>query len=161
MQDEDDILAHVTLKEPNFGVPVWRDFAVRPAQKEFFDKGLDGVAKLTHPGGKPGMRHVVGIKDVVQAVMRTIGNEAAIGQAFNISGPSPFTYDVAANYVAQKLDLPVVEFEVAEFNDFCIDVTKARNVLGHNPEYDIFRIIDDAVAFRQAGKRRSACKYPG
>jgi nucleoside-diphosphate-sugar epimerase len=161
VQDEDDFLAHITLKEPNFGVPVWEDFAVTPAQKEFFAKGLDGVAKLVHPGGKPGMRHVVGIKDVVKAIMRTLGNGRALGEAFNISGPDPFTYDVAARYVAEKLDLPVVEFEVAEFHDFCIDVTKGRRVLGHDPQCDIFRIIDDAVAFRQAGKKRSPCKYPG
>jgi hypothetical protein len=55
----------------------------------------------------------------------------------------------------------MVEFEVSEFNDFCIDMTKSRSVLGLNPEYDIFRIIDDAIAFRKAGRKRSDCLYPG
>jgi nucleoside-diphosphate-sugar epimerase len=121
----------------------------------------DGVGCLRHPDGRAGKRQVVGIKDVVQSIMLSIGNPTAIGEAFNVSGPSPFSYDVAAKYVSEKLDLPMVEFEVSEFNDFCIDMTKSRSVLGLNPEYDIFRIIDDAIAFRKAGRKRSDCLYPG
>ena len=161
VQDEDDFLAHITLKEPNFGVPVWKDWAVTAEQKTYFEQGKDGVACLLHPGGRAGKRQVVGIKDVVKSLMLSIGNPTAIGEAFNVSGPAPFSYDVAAKYVSKKLDLPIVEFEVGEFNDFCIDMTKSRSVLGLNPEYDIFRIIDDAIAFRKAGKKRGDCLYPG
>ncbi len=78
-----------------------------------------------------------------------------------INGPSPFSYDVAAKYVADKLDIPVLKFEVSEFNDFSIDMNKSRAVLGLNPEYDIFKIVDDAIAFRKSGKQRTACLYPG
>lgn len=158
---EDDILAHLTLKEPDFGVPVWKDWAVTPEQKAFFEEGRDGVACLRHPDGSAGKRQIVGLKDVVQSIMLSIGNHTAIGEAFNVSGPSPFAYDVAAKYAAEKLDLPVVDFEVGEFNDFCIDMTKSRSVLGLNPEYDIFRIIDDAIEYRKTGKSRSVCLYPG
>ncbi len=158
---EDDILAHITLKEPNFGVPVWEDWAVTPEQKAYFEEGEDGVACLTYPGGSAGKRHIVGLKDVVQSIMLSVGNPTAIGEAFNVSGPSPFSYDVAADYVAQKLDLPVVSFEVTEGHDFCIDMAKSRSVLGLNPEYDVFRIVDDAVEFRKSGGKRSPCPYPG
>ena len=161
VQDEDDILAHMTLAEPDFGVPVWKDRATTPQQKAFFEEGRDGVACLVHPEGRAGKRQVVGIKDVVQSIMLSIANPTAIGEAFNVSGPTPFSYDVAAKYVSEQLGLPVVEFEVSEFNDFCIDMSKSRSVLGLNPEYDIFRIIDDAIAFRKAGKTRTTCLYPG
>ena len=93
--------------------------------------------------------------------MLAIGNPTAIGEAFNVSGPAPFSYDALANYVAEKLDLPVVRFEVGEFHDFCIDMSKSRSVLGLNPQYDIFRIVDDALQFRADGKTRSDCLYPG
>jgi len=161
VHDEDDILAHLTLKEPNFGVPVWKELAKTPKQKEFFRRKMDGVAKLVHPGGKPGIRHIVGIKDVIQGIMLSIGNQAAIGQAFAITGPSAFSYGVAAEYAAKKLDLPVVEFVCDYFHDFSHSIAKARSILGYNPRYDIMRIIDDAVAFRQAGKKRSPLKYIG
>ena len=159
--DEDDILAHITLKEPNFGVPVWRDIAKTPEQKEYFKKNIDGVAKLVHPGGKPGIRHIVGIKDVVDSVLLSIGNSAAIGEAFNICGPSPFSYDQLASYVSQRLNLPIVEFEYEGFYDFTINITKARSVIGYNPQYDIIKIVDEAVAFRKSGKKRTPTKYIG
>ncbi|MDY7009918.1 MAG: NAD(P)-dependent oxidoreductase [Planctomycetota bacterium] len=161
VHDEDDLLAHITLKEPDFGVPIWKDWAVTSEQKEFFGKGADGVAKLIHPDGKPGIRQIVGIKDVVKSVMLAVGNPAAVGEAFNVSGPSPFSYDIAAGYIAEKLNLPVVDFEVGEYHDFSIDMTKSRSVLGLHPEYDIFRIADDAIAFRKAGKKRTRWKHIG
>ncbi|MDI9442975.1 MAG: NAD(P)-dependent oxidoreductase, partial [Planctomycetota bacterium] len=161
VHDEDDILAHVTLSEPNLGVPVWKDWAVTAEQKAYFEKGTNAVACLVHPDGSAGKRQIVGIKDVVRSILLAIGNPTAIGEAFNISGPSPFAYDVLAEYVAKKLDLAVVRFEVSEFRDFCIDMSKSRAVLGFDPEYDIFRIVDDALEFRKAGRTRSVCPYPG
>ncbi len=158
---EDDILAHLTLAEPNLGVPVWKDWAVSAEQKTYFHNGEDAVACLVHPDGSAGKRQIVGMKDVVQSIMLSVGNPTAVGEAFNVSGPAPFAYDVAADYVAKKLDLPVVKFEVNEFNDFCIDMSKSRSVLGLNPQCDIFRIVDDAIAFRKAGGKRTNCLYPG
>jgi UDP-glucose 4-epimerase len=161
VQAEDDFLAHITLAEPNFGVPVWKDWAVTPEQKSFFETGRDAVACLVKPDGTPGKRQVVALADVVKAVMLALANPAAVGEAFNVSAPAPFSYDVVAEYVAGKLDLPVVDFTVAECHDFQIDMTKSRSVLGFQPEHDIFRIVDDAVEFRRSGKMRSVCLYPG
>jgi UDP-glucose 4-epimerase len=161
VHDEDDILSHVTLQEPNLGVPVWRDWATTPEQHAYFQQGKNAVACLVHADGSAGQRQIVGIRDVVQSVMLAIGNPTAIGHAFNVSGPAPFAYDVLADYVARQLDLPVVRFEVSEFHDFCIDMSKSRSVLGFQPQWDIFRIVDDAIRFRKEGKTRSTCLYPG
>ncbi len=161
VHDDDDILAHITLKEPNLGVPVWKDWATTPAQKEFFQEGRDAVACLVHADGSAGKRQIVGIRDVVASIMLAIGKPTAVGEAFNVSGPAPFSYDVVADYVAERLSLPVVRFEVSEFHDFCIDMSKSRSVLGFNPQWDIFRIVDDALQFRKDGKTRSTCLYPG
>jgi UDP-glucose 4-epimerase len=158
---EDDILAHATLREPNFGVPVWEELAKTREQKEYFKKGLDGVAKLVHPGGKPGLRHIVSIQDVVDSMLLAVGNKAVLYQAFNISGPAPFSYDILAEYISELLDIPVVEFEYDVFHDFQIDLSKSRQVLGYNPKVDIFGIVDRAVDFRKAGKKRTITKYPG
>ena len=161
VHDEDDILAHVTLQEPNLGVPVWKDWAVTPEQQAYFQAGKNAIACLVHADGSAGMRQIVGLQDVVQSIMLALGNPTTIGEAFNVSGPAPFSYDALANYVAEKLDLPVVRFEVGEFHDFCIDMSKSRSVLGFHPEYDIFRIVNDALQFRKDGKTRSGCLYPG
>jgi len=161
VHDEDDFLAHITLKEPDFGVPVWRKLAVTPEQKQYFEKDMDGVARLVHPGGKPGIRHIVGIKDVVQGVLLAIGNPSAIGQAFTITGPSAFSYGFAAEYISKRLDIPIVEFEYDGFHDFTHNIAKARSILGYNPEYDIVKIIDSAIEFRKSGRKRTPEKYIG
>ncbi|MDD2709636.1 MAG: NAD(P)-dependent oxidoreductase [Verrucomicrobiae bacterium] len=161
VHEKDDFLCHITLKEPNFGVPIWKELAKTAKQKSFFEKKEDGVAKLVHPGGKPGVRHIVGIKDVVQGVMKSIGNPAAIGHAFAITGPSAFSYDVAAEYAAKKLNLPVVEFELEGFHDFSHNISKPRSLLGYDPQYDIFKIIDEGIAFRKAGGKHQEIKYIG
>ena len=158
---EDDILAHATLRPPNFGVPVWEELARTPEQKRYFEKGIDGVAKLVHTGGRPGLRHIVSIRDVVDAVMLAVGNEAALYNAFNVSGPAPFSYERFAAYISERLDIPVVEFEYDPFHDFQIDLSKSRQILGYNPKVDIFGIIDGAIEFRKADKARTSLKYPG
>ena len=158
---EDDILAHATLKPPNFGVPVWEELARTPIQKKYFKKKLDGVAKLVHPGGRPGLIHIVSISDVVDAVVLAVGNEASLYQAFNVSGPAPFSYDTLATYISEKLDIPIVEFEYDVFHDFQIDLSKSRQILGYNPKIDIFGIIDRAIEFRKSEGQRTDTKYPG
>ncbi len=158
---EDDILAYMTLKEPNFGGPPWKDLAQTPEQKRWFAEGRDAVGCLVHPDQKPFIRHIVGLKDVVHSFMKALGNPAAIGQTFNIAGPAAFSYDVLAHYIAKKLGLDVVEFTDAEHHDFSIDISKARAVLGYAAQMDVFRIVDEAVAFRAAAGERSAVRYAG
>lgn len=161
VHEADDFLCHITLKEPGFGVPVWRELAKTAEQRSYFEQGLDAVAKLVHPGGRPGIRHIVGIKDVIQGVMLSLDNPGALGQAFAIAGPSAFSYDAAAEYAAKKLGLPVVEFECGNFYDFSHNISKPRSVLGYDPQYDIYKIIDEGVAFRKAGGVRHPLKYIG
>ncbi len=161
VMDEDDVLAHVTLKEPDFGVPVWKELASTPEQKAYFEKGEDGVAMLCHPDGKPGIRQVVGIKDVASSIMLALGNGGSLGKAFNISGPAPFSYSIMAEYAGRKLGLPVVPFTYDSFYDFSISVSLARSVLGYDPKYDIFAIIDDAVKYREEKKARTPMLYVG
>jgi len=161
IQAEDDILAYMTFNEPNFGGPVWSEIAVTPEQKKYFETGENAVGKLLHPGGKPYVRHLVGVADVVAAFRLALGNPAAIGETFNIAAPSAFSYDVLAGYIAEKLDLPVVDFELAGYYDFEIDINKARSILGYRPEFDVFAMVDAAIEFRRRGLQRSPTKYPG
>ncbi len=159
--DEDDVLAHCTLREPNFGVPVWRELAKTPEQKSYFDNDTDASACMIHEDGKPCIRHVVWIKDVVHGCMCALGNKAALGEAFTIAGPSPFSYDVLANYISAKLDIPVVEFINPEYHDFRHDLSKSKSILGYRPEWDILKIADAAMEFRRSGAERTPTKYIG
>ena len=158
--DEDDILCHLTLRPPDFGSP-WKSLAKSPAQKKFFEKGLDGAGCLRHPGGAPFKRHVVGARDVVQSFLLALGNPRAVNETFHIAAPAAFSYDVLAKYAGDKLGVPVVDFELPDCHDFEIDMSRARSVLGYRPAQDVFTLVDEAVAFRKSGKVRADAKYSG
>ncbi|MDD3925996.1 MAG: NAD(P)-dependent oxidoreductase [bacterium] len=153
IQDEDDLLCHMTFGEPDSGFPNWRDITGIPHS--------DGAGVLLHSDGKPYKRHVVGMADVVQSFLLALGNPAAVGETFNIAAPAPFSYDVLAGYIAQKLDLPVFKAVLPDYHDFAIDIGKARAVLGYEPQDDVFRMIDKAVEFRRSGGVRSSVRYGG
>jgi len=156
VHDEDDLLAYMTLAEPNFGGPAWKNLAKSAEQKSYFEKGRDGVGCLRHPGGSAYKRHIVHVNDVVHAFLRALGNPRALGETFHVAAPSAFSYDALARYTAEKLKLPVVDFELDGFYDFEINITKARAALGYEPGYDVFRMVDEAMEFRRSGGKRTA-----
>lgn len=158
--ENDDILNHMALKQ-TFGAPEWKDLAETSGQKKYFEQNKEGVGCLLHADAKPFSRHIVGIDDVVQAFMLAIGNDKAINETFNIAAPSAFSYDVAAKYISEKLNCPIVEFKCNKYYDFSINISKARSILGYKPEIDIFKIIDKAIEFRRSGKAGNAAKYNG
>ncbi len=43
----------------------------------------------------------------------------------SLTGPSAFSYDVLANYVSEKLDIPIVQFEMEGFHDFRHSLAKS------------------------------------
>jgi nucleoside-diphosphate-sugar epimerase len=161
IHDEDDLLTYMTLLPPDFGGPAWRELATTKRQKEYFRKKQNGVGCLVHRGGRPFVRHIVGIADVVQSFLLALGNPAAVGETFHIAGPAAFSYDVLARHIGRKLGLPVVEFTCRDAHDFRIDISKARTVLGYQPAWDALRIADDAIAWRQAGGKRTPVRYMG
>ncbi len=161
VQEEDDILAHMTLQAPNFGVPVWRELAKTPEQAEYFKTGTDAVVNLVHPSGASYVRHVVGIDDVVDAFLRALDNPAAAGETFNIAAPSSFSYESLSRYIADRLDSPVVTLAQDGFHDFTINVTKARTLLGCPLRVDMETLVEKAIKFRRSGGRRSDARYVG
>ena len=161
IQDEDDILAYMTLQPPDFGGPAWRGIATTDEQRAYFDGGRDAVGCLRHPDGAPYVRHLVGVRDVVQAFRLALERPQAIGRTFNIAAPAPFSYDVLSRYIGERLGAPVVDFELDGFHDFAINISKARSVLGYRPEFDTFAMVERAIEFRKAGGARSPVKYVG
>ena len=90
------------------------------------------------------------IDDVMQAFDRMLDNPSALNQTFNIAGPAPFDYRVAAEYLSRQLKIPTVELRCPDYHPFEINITRARSVLGYAPTHDIFRMADLAIAARQS-----------
>lgn len=152
---EDDILSHLTVADPQFGVPVWREL-MNDAQRAKFDSGRDALVAVRHPDGRPMLRHVVAVEDCVQAFLLALRCDNIGGQTFMIAMNDPFNYVDAAAYAARKLNLETVDLVDPIGQDFCIDVAKARYVLGYRPQYDVYTLIDKAIQFRRSGEARRA-----
>jgi len=114
--------------------------------------GKERIPILTDVHGAPLCRHIVHADDLMQAFDRALGNPSAIGRTFNIAGPSPFDYGVAATYLSGKLGVPTVDLRCPKYHSFGINITCARTVLGYAPENDFFRMADRAIEWRNAPK---------
>jgi len=158
---EDDVLNHLTVAGESFGVPVWTEL-MDDGQRAEFASGGDAAVALRHPDGKPLRRHIVALEDCVQAFLLALRCEDIEGETFNIAMGEPFDYADAAAYAAERLGIDTVELVDPVGQDFCMDISKARYVLGYRPEYDMHGLIDRAVEFRRCGgSRRARSGYKG
>ena len=110
--------------------------------------GEERIPVLTNARGVPLRRHIVHVDDVMQAFSRMLGNASALGQTFNIAGPSAFDYRVAAEYLSTKRGVPILELRCPDYHSFEVNITRARTVLGYAPENDFFRMADRAIESR-------------
>jgi len=147
----DDLLNHFSLlrnvnpAEPGHGFgEVPRDVTELARAKQ------ERIPILLDASSRPLRRHIVHVDDVVQSLDLALGNPSALGQTFNISGPAPFDYRVAAEYLGGKLGVPTVEIPCPKYHPFEINITRARTLLGYAPANDFFRMADRAIAARAA-----------
>jgi len=158
---EDDILNHLTIAGEPFGVPIWNEL-MRDEQKSAYADGRDAAVALRHPDGSAVRRHVVALEDCVDAFLLALERPGIEGETFQIAMDQPFDYVTAASYLARQLGIDVVELVDPVGQDFCIDIAKARYVLGFAPRYDIHTLIDHAIEFRKSHKtRRQRSGYTG
>ena len=147
--DGDDLLNHFSLlRNVNPAEPGHGFGEVTEDVLALVRAGQERIPMLTDGHGTPLRRHIVHVDDVMQAFDRMLGNPSAIGQTFNIAGPSAFDYRIAATYLSKKLGVPTVALHCPRYHPFEINITRARTVLGYAPENDIFRMADRAIAAR-------------
>lgn len=154
--ERDDLLNHFSLIRNIDPAEKGHGFGnVTPEILELVRAKQDRIPIMIDKSGAPLRRHIVHVDDVMQAFGRALGNPSAIGQTFNISGPSAFDYRVVADYLSRKLEIPAIELNCPDYHSFEINITRARTVLGYAPENDIFRMIDRAIAFRAEQETQS------
>jgi UDP-glucose 4-epimerase len=101
--------------------------------------------------GRSHKKHIADVRDIVHGLLCALGQPAAVGEVFQLAGPAPFTWEEAVPYMAERLGVPYIDVRLAgqvpTYYEF--DLAKCRRLLGFEPQYDIFRMIDSAVAFRR------------
>lgn len=113
--------------------------------------GENALVLARDGNGRTYKKHIADVHDIVAGLLAVLGNEAALGEAFQLAAPSAYTWAEAVPYLAQKLNLPYVDVQLAghvpTFYEF--DISKGRARLGFEPSYDIFRMIDEGLALRR------------
>jgi len=100
------------------------------------------------PGHESWVWHVTDVRDCAQAVQLALENDRAIGETFCIASPQPARWSEVVPYLCDKLGDEYVEVELPNLWHFEFDLSKARNVLGYDPQYGPKRMIDDGLRFR-------------
>jgi len=97
--------------------------------------------------GVPYGFHMCDVADIVDGIELMLTSPSAIGQAFNLSGPAPFSYQTAVETLSAQTGMPFVDARIpGEPIRIAHDISKARSILGYSPRWDIHRIIEAAVA---------------
>ena len=120
-----------------------------PVEKAIAD-GYEWVIPRT-PSGQSWFQDLVDVRDTVQGIICALTHEKAIGEAFNVTAPWAPTWEEAIPYIAGKLGENYAEVTLPNLWAFACDNTKAKRLIGYRPEYDIYKIVDTALAY-QAGE---------
>lgn len=125
-----------------------RTLKSRPEFADLWD-GEDKLVVLGDPRNRPYKKHIADVRDIVQGCVDALEKEAVFGETIQLGGHGPFTSDAAVPYLSEKLDIPYIDAVsqcIPTYYQF--DLSKARNLIGFEPQYDITRMTDDAIAFR-------------
>lgn len=97
--------------------------------------------------GNPWLFHCCDVRDIVQGLRLLLERPEAVGQAFNLSGPAPFSYGELIPFLAQQAGLTWLD-AVIPGPPIRIhhSIAKARALLGYDPQYDVFRSVQDGLA---------------
>ena len=102
--------------------------------------------------GVPYEFHMCDVKDLVAGIDLMLTNPSAVGQVFNLSGPSQFSYQIAVDALHAATGFPFVEVRIpGPPIRIAHDISKARSMLGYAPERDIHGIVADAIAGQLPG----------
>ncbi len=111
--------------------------------------GEERLLLLKDMKGRPYKKHIADVRDIVHGCICVLNKLETVGHVLQLGGPRPFTWDEAIPYLSQRLHIPYQEAVLHSApTHYEYDLTKARHMIGFDPQYDIIRMIEDAIAYR-------------
>jgi len=112
--------------------------------------GEEKLLLLKDEAGRSYKKHIADVRDIVHGCHCVLGSSKAAGETIQLAGPRPFTWDEAVPYLSQRLDIAYHEAVLRGPPTFYeYDLSKAQKLLNFEPQYDIIRMIEDALAYRR------------
>ena len=119
-------------------------------QLRSLDTGRQQLLIARDENGRSYKKHVADVRDITLAFTSALGRPEVFGEVFQLGAPAPYTWEQAVPYMAHKLGLDVVDVKLVDqvptFYEF--DLSKSKRLFDYRPTFDIFKMIDSAVAFR-------------
>ena len=112
-------------------------------------KTPDAVCAVSDADGNPWHLVVQDVRDTVAGTMLALENDAAIGQAFNMTGPPPMPYPEAARLLADATGRPYLEVTMPFWRGATASNEKARLALGYDPQYSFDKMLATALAYQR------------
>jgi UDP-glucose 4-epimerase len=166
----DEFLALASWREHRLPVVVGRFFnVVGPRQTgaygmvlpRFAEAALQNRPLTVHDDGQQ-IRCFAHVSDVVQAVVRLMDNEAAVGRVFNIGSDQPVTIiELARRTIANADSRSTIQFQSYsqayddDFEDIrrrIPDLSRLRATIDYQPKLDLDGIIRDVVESKRIKK---------
>jgi len=158
IMEKDDFRYTLSFGDDLFGGPDWKTMVPAGDAKRYAEKGT--VPLLKDADGRPLKRNFVHADDLVSAIVAAIDNPSAKRQLFNISMDRPVDYGELADYLARTRGLDSIEVP-SRFHSNWMDNSKAKYLLGWQPEYDLEKLVDSAWEYERAGDDPRVVYYPG
>lgn len=125
------------------GTELWRELeAVAPP---------DALCDITDNEGRAWMQQVVDARDVAHGCICALEHPAAVGEAFNISGPRIVSFTEAVQLIVEATGQKVIKWQVPVRWVFDLDNTKAKSLIGYRPRWDIDDMVHSALTFQREG----------
>jgi nucleoside-diphosphate-sugar epimerase len=158
IMEKDDFKYTLSFGEDVFGGPRWRDL-VGPERADSYVQS-QAIPVLCNDAGEAIFRNFVHVSDLTSAILAAINHPQSQRQKFNICMDRPVHYREVADYLEESRGLPSVDVKT-EFASTWLDNSKAKYLLGWQPEYDLERLIDAAWDYQRSPDDPRVIWYPG
>jgi UDP-glucose 4-epimerase len=158
IMEKDDFRYTLSFGDDVFGAPVWKTLVPESDARRYTREGT--VPLLRDSEGRPLKRNFIHVDDLVKAVLAAIENPNANQQLFNVSMDRPVDYGEVAEHLARTRGLGSIDI-ASQYHSNWMDNTKARFLLGWQPEYDLEMLIDSAWQYARSENDPRTVWYPG
>ena len=109
----------------------------------------DAVCGVVDHKGRPWRLVVTDVRDVVAGTILALEKDAAIGEAFNMTGCPPVDYVSAAHKLAAVTGRPYLEARLPFWRGADASTEKARAMLGYDPQHTFDSMVETALAYQR------------
>jgi nucleoside-diphosphate-sugar epimerase len=158
IMEKDDFKYSLSFGDDVFGGPHWKTMVPEDAAARY--AALGTVPLLLDAEGQPLKRNFVHVDDLVSAILAAIDNPRAKRQLFNICMDRPVDYGEVAAHLARTRNVDSIEIP-SRFHSNWMDNSKAKYLLGWQPNYNLEMLIDSAWQYERLKEEPRVVWYPG